>query len=70
MRFLRKDGISGVKLNKGPGFFCFEGSPTAAWLDHTVHVPFLADLTYAEWLAAYRKLEGLAEVSRQASDQP
>ena len=51
MRFLRKDGISGVKLNKGPGFFCFEGSPTAAWLDHTVHVPFLADLTYAEWLA-------------------
>jgi len=61
VRFLKKNGIPGVVLNKGTGYFCLEGAATARWADHTVPVPFLADLTYAEWLAEYRKMERLAE---------
>ena len=62
VRFLKKNGIPGIILNKCPGYFCLEGSATAGWADHTVCVPFLADLTYAEWLAEFRRLERLAKV--------
>ena len=66
VRSLKKNGIPGVVLNKGPGYFCFDGSTTAGWVDHTVRVSFLADLTYVEWLAEYRRLERLAQTQPNA----
>ena len=56
-RFLRQNDISGVQLVKGPGWFCFEGEPTAGWTNHTVQVSFLADLTLDGWLDAFRSLQ-------------
>ena len=56
-RCLAQAGCRGAWLLKGPGYFCFEGEPTADWIDHTVEVPFLADLTIGQWLATFRAMD-------------
>jgi hypothetical protein len=57
-RFLARAGIRGVQLVKGPGYFCFEGTSTDDWIDHTVEVPFLADLTFQQWLQTFQAMDG------------
>ena len=56
-RYLAQAGIRGVQLFKGPGFFCFEGTPTDDWIDHTVRVMFLNDLTFEQWLQTFRAMD-------------
>lgn len=56
-RYWARAGVKGVRLLKGPGYFCFEGDPTENWIDHTVNVPVLADLTFEQWLATYRAMD-------------
>jgi hypothetical protein len=55
--YLARHGHKGAKLFKGPGFFCFEGEPTEDWIDHTVNVSLLKDLTLQQWLATYRSMD-------------
>gem|GEM_PF-6163133 len=55
-RFLAQNGIREARLVKGPGYFCFEGKATDDWIDHTVEVPFLGDLTYDQWLRTFRAM--------------
>ncbi|MCX5673923.1 MAG: hypothetical protein NTX87_02845 [Planctomycetota bacterium] len=38
-RYLAGQGFKGVRLVKGPAYFCFEGDPTEDWADHTVEIP-------------------------------
>lgn len=55
-RFLTKNGLRGVRLVKGPGYFCFEGTPTDDWIDHTVEVPFLSNMTCDQWLRTFKAM--------------
>ncbi len=55
--YIRRAGGKGVQLSKGQGVFCFEGPPTEDWIDHTVHVMFLADLTLEQWLQTFRAMD-------------
>jgi len=54
-QFFAKNGIRDAFPVKGPGFFCFEGTATDDWRDRTVHVTFLADLTFDQWLRTSRR---------------
>lgn len=56
-RYLARAGIGGVRLVKGPGYFCFEGDVTEDWRDHTVEVPFLSDLTLEQWHQTFRAMD-------------
>lgn len=53
---LRRNGIRDTVLNAGGGFFCFEGPATEDWIDHTVRVSFLGDLTLDQWLQTYQAM--------------
>lgn len=55
-RFLAQSGIRDAHLVKGPGYFCFEGKATKDWIDHTVEVPFLNDLTCGQWLRTFKAM--------------
>ena len=55
-RYVAQQGIRGVRLCKGPGYFCFEGTPTEDWRDHTVEVTFLSDMTLDEWFRTFKAM--------------
>ena len=55
---MARAGVRGVRLVKGPGYFCFEGTPTEDWIDHTVEIMFLGDLTFEQWLQTFRVMDG------------
>lgn len=55
-RYLGRHGFKGVRLVKGPGYFCFEGDPTEDWIDHTVEIPFLNDMSYDQWLRTFKAM--------------
>lgn len=56
-RYITKAGFKGVTINKGPGYFCFEGDLTNDWRDHTVEIPFLKYLTLEQWLQVYKAMD-------------
>jgi len=56
VRYLKQLGIPGVKLVKGPGYFCFEGPATDDWINHTVEVPFPSELTLDQWSQTFRAM--------------
>lgn len=56
-RYLAHAGVKGARLVKGPGYFCFEGDATEDWIDHTVEVTFLGDLTCDQWLQTFRAMD-------------
>jgi hypothetical protein len=56
-RYLAQAGVKGVRLVKGQGYFCFEGDATEDWVDHTVEVTFLGDLTCEQWLQTFRAMD-------------
>ena len=56
-RYFARAGVRNVHLVKGPGYFCFEGEATEDWINHTVEVPFLTDLTCEQWLQTFRAMD-------------
>lgn len=61
-----KRGIQAV-LMKGGGYFYFQSKEAAVWLDRTVRVPKISDLSLEEWIGEYQRLKKLhAEIRRTA----
>ena len=56
-RYIAKSGFKGIRLVKGPGYFCFEGDLTNDWRDHTIAVPFLNYLTLGQWLGTFKAMD-------------
>jgi len=56
-QFLRQEGIEGVDLERGYGYFTFWGMPIHNWLNRVVVVDRLDALTLGEWLEKFRQLE-------------
>lgn len=54
---LAEHGISAV-LVKGSGYFYFKGSDVESWLDRTVQVSRVGDLSIEGWIQAFQDLEG------------
>lgn len=46
-------------LTNGDGYFYFRGGETADWLDKTVQVKRINDLTLEQWVAEYQRLKGV-----------
>jgi hypothetical protein len=46
----------GVRLTKGDGYFYFTSGETANWLDTTVRVPTLSNLTLEQWIEEFKRL--------------
>lgn len=50
-----------VLLEKGSGYFYFRTGEAADWLDKTVPVAKISDLTLDEWVAKFRELKRVNE---------
>jgi hypothetical protein len=48
-----------AELAKGAGYFFFRGGDTADWLERTVAVRKINDLTLKQWIAEYRRIKAL-----------
>ena len=46
-------------LEKGSGYFYFRTGEAADWLDRTVPVRKINDMTLKEWIAAFERLKAL-----------
>ena len=46
-----------VRLAKGDGYFYFTSGETANWLDTTVRVPTLNNLTLEQWIEEFKRLK-------------
>jgi hypothetical protein len=57
---LAKRGHTGW-LEKGSGYFYFQGGETADWLDRSVPVRTLNTLTLKQWIEEFRRLKALNE---------
>ncbi len=55
---LAKRGIT-ARLEKGEGYFYFHFGEAADWLDRTVRVRKINDLTLKEWMAEFQRLREL-----------
>lgn len=55
---------AGIKdeLVKGNGYFYFWGDKASTWYCSSVMVPRLNDLTFADWMAEYLRLEEQANI--------
>ena len=53
---LAKRGIVATLANGG-GYFLFRGTAVSFWLDRTVQVTKVSDLTLERWLQAFRDLK-------------
>lgn len=54
--FLTQNGVAGVRLERGRGFFYFVGAPVLNWLNRTVVTPDLSSRTLGQWLEEYRRM--------------
>jgi hypothetical protein len=57
-RFTRRLRYTG-RLAKGTAYFYFYGGEAADWLDQTVKVATLQQLTLEEWIAEFERLKKL-----------
>jgi hypothetical protein len=64
-RYLQQEGVEGVSLERGRGFFYFVGVPVHNWLNRTVVTSDLAGRTFGQWLEEYRRM-----AKRNASRDP
>ena len=48
-----------VHLEKGDGYFIFQGGEAANWLDTTVRVATLSSFTLEQWLDEFNRLKKL-----------
>ncbi len=53
---LARQGIDSFLVNAGK-YFYFKGGAAAGWLDRTVPVTRVGDLTLKQWVETYRELE-------------
>jgi hypothetical protein len=56
-RFLAQEGVEGVSLERGRGFFYFVGVPVHNWLNRTVVTSELGSRTLGGWLEEYHTME-------------
>ena len=55
-----------ARLGKGTGYFYFYGGEAADWLDQTVRVGTLNNLTLEEWIGNFQRLKKLnAEIMKR-----
>jgi hypothetical protein len=60
-----------VLLVKGTGYFYFQTGEAAEWLDRTVRVRKLNDLTLKQWIAEFYRLKELnLQMIRTAGSRP
>ena len=57
---LAKRGYT-ARLEKGDGYFYFHFGEAAGWLDRTVRLRNINDLTLKQWLAEFARLRDLNE---------
>ena len=50
-----------ARLEKGSGYFYFWTGESADWLDRTVRVRKISEMTLNEWIAEFRRLKALNE---------
>jgi hypothetical protein len=50
-----------ARLEKGSGYFYFWTGEAADWLDRTVRVRKISEMTLNEWIAEFRRLKALNE---------
>ena len=55
---LAKRGCS-ARLEKGDGYFYFSGGEATDWLDRTVNVQSLSNLSLDQWMAEFDRLKKL-----------
>ena len=55
---LARNGFKAT-LAKGDGYFCFTSGEAADWLESTVRVPTLSNLSLADWVGEFRRLRDL-----------
>ena len=56
---------STTRLAKASGYFYFQFGEAADWLDRTVQVPKVSDLTLEQWIGEYKRLKKVnAEIMR------
>jgi hypothetical protein len=48
-----------ARLEKGEGYFYFQFGEAADWLDRTVRIRKINDLTLKEWIAEFQRLREL-----------
>jgi hypothetical protein len=48
-----------AELEKGNGYFYFQGGEAAGWLDRTVKVRTVNSLTLKEWMEEFERLKNL-----------
>jgi len=63
--------VPDVRLAKGDGYFYFTSGETANWLDTTVRVPTLNNLTLEQWIEEFKRLKTVNEtiLSGKADDK-
>ena len=55
-----------ARLAQGTGYFYFYGGEAADWMDQTVRVATLNNLTLEEWIGNFQRLKKLnAEIMKQ-----
>lgn len=58
-------------LEKGSGYFYFDGGEAAEWLDRSVGVRTLNSLTLKQWIEEFQRLKALnQQILRTAPKQP
>ena len=56
-----------ARLEKASGYFYFKGGEATAWIDRTVPVPTINNLTLEQWMEEFVRLKNLnAEIERTA----
>src|SRR5664279_2307461 len=59
-----------ARLEKASGYFCFWTGEASDWLDNTVRVAKISDLTMDGWVDEFRKLKKLnAEIIKNRESQ-
>jgi hypothetical protein len=57
-----------ARLEKASGYFYFFGGEATDWLDRTVQVAKISDLTREEWVEQFRRLKKVnAEIMRTSA---
>jgi hypothetical protein len=61
----RRTGTARPRLEKASGYFYFWSGDAADWIDRTVRVEKISDLTLERWVAEYKRLKKVnAEMMR------
>ena len=60
-----------ARLEKASGYLYFLGGEATNWLERTVHVSKISDLTLEQWMAEFVRLKKLnAQIARAGMEKP